>query len=564
MKEWLEETHSQWFELLRHFLLRFFDSDLITAPEHTATALIGAFSLCLPWFPLLVQPLHAKYAYFSGLATPEPYRQAVRADELWLITLMMSAIGLLTAVKWQSLFPGLRDYQALGSLPLHPRRIFGAKLAALLLVVTALLITINALPTVGFPAVSASSWQIQPSLAARIGVHAIATATAAYFVFFAMVACQGVLLNLLRPRAFGRVTGYTQGALVALMLLLLVLSFSIQPQTASMLAKPELARWLPPVWFLGLYQAMLGDPDPMMQSLAHQARVALSIAISLALASYLVSYHCHRELLVESGTGAAKDRRWPGTVFDCLIPEPRQQAVITFVTKTLAQSSQHRMILMAYGGFGLAIVLSGIIGIRGAMAPDQVSSACFVYTHTTLLIFLLIGLRHLYSIPVELKANWTFQLTERDGRREWLEAVDRFALFSGAVLMLAVPFPIEVKLLGWRALAESVLLAAFGLLCYEWVFASWEKLPFTCSYLPGKTPMWMLALRLLGILTVLQGINALFLVSLFRSTVYLIILFLLLVLAVRMRAARIRSLGELTLKYEEVPEPAVRGLNLRR
>ena len=76
--------------------------------------------------------------------------------------------------------------------------------------------------------------------------------------------------------------------------------------------------------------------------------------------------------------------------------------------------------------------------------------------------------------------------------------------------------------------------------------------------------MWMLALRLLGILTLLQGINALFLVSLFRSTAYLIILFLLLVLAVRMRAARIKSLGELTLKYEEVPEPAVRGLNLRR
>ena len=54
MREWLRETHGPGFELLRHFLLRFFDSDLVTAPGQTATALIGAFSIFLPWFPLIV------------------------------------------------------------------------------------------------------------------------------------------------------------------------------------------------------------------------------------------------------------------------------------------------------------------------------------------------------------------------------------------------------------------------------------------------------------------------------------------------------------------------------
>src|SRR5438552_268004 len=102
-------------QLLRHFLLSFFESDLITTPGQMTTALIGAFSMRLPWFPLFIQPLRAKYAHFSQIAIPGPYRHAVRADELWLITLMMSAIGLLTAVKWQSVFPGLRDYLALGT-----------------------------------------------------------------------------------------------------------------------------------------------------------------------------------------------------------------------------------------------------------------------------------------------------------------------------------------------------------------------------------------------------------------------------------------------------------------
>jgi hypothetical protein len=107
MKEWLRETHGPGFELLRHFLLRFFDSDLVTTSGQTGPALAGALSIFVPMFPLIEQPLRHKYAYLSHLAVPGPYRLAVRADELWLITLMMSAIGLLTAIKWQALFPGL-------------------------------------------------------------------------------------------------------------------------------------------------------------------------------------------------------------------------------------------------------------------------------------------------------------------------------------------------------------------------------------------------------------------------------------------------------------------------
>src|ERR1017187_4914125 len=130
MRKWLSETHGPCFELLRHFLLRFFDSDLGTASGQTTPALIGAISIFLPMFPLITGPLQHKYAYFSHLPVPEPYRLAVRADELWLITLMMSAIGLLTAVKWQALFPGLTVYRVLGSLPLRARKVFWAKLLA--------------------------------------------------------------------------------------------------------------------------------------------------------------------------------------------------------------------------------------------------------------------------------------------------------------------------------------------------------------------------------------------------------------------------------------------------
>jgi hypothetical protein len=562
MREWLRETHGPGFELLRHFLLRFFDSDLVTSSGQTTTALIGALSMFLPWFPLIVTPLKHKYSYFSQLAFPGPYRQALRADELWLITLMMSAIGLLTAVKWQSLFPGLGDYRALGSLPLRAWQMFGAKLLALLVVVTAAVVTLNLVPGLMFPSVSMGHWAFHSSPGVPLMAHAAACVAGGYFFFFGTVALQGVLLNLLRPRQFARVTGILQGVLAATMLILIVLSFSIQAQITNTVVRPEFARWLPPVWFLGLCQSLSGDPDPAMQALAHRALTALEMAVALVLLTYLISYRRHRALLVEGVAAPGKNRRWHGVVFDWMIPDPRRQAVMVFLTKTLSGSGPHRMILMGYGGFGLAVFLSGLIGMRGVMEPARVAVADFVYAHVILMVFLLIGVRHLFSIPVELKANWAFQITEGEGRREWLRAVDRFVLVSGAAVMVVLPFPLEVRLLGWRAVAEVVLFTAFGLLCYEWVFATWEKLPFTCSHLPGKTPAWILSLDLLGLLVLVPMVNWLLLECLYSPAAFTVVLTVLLAAWARLHSARRDGWGELRLRYEEEPDPAIHGLNL--
>ena len=562
MKEWLRETHGAGFELLRHFLLRFFDSELVTTSGQTAPALIGAISMFLPWFPMITEPLKQKYAYFSHLPAPGPYRLAVRADELWLITLMMSGIGLLTAIKWQALFPGLRDYQALGSLPLRARQIFAAKLLVLLVVATAAVVTLNLPPGLVFPVVSAGRWAFLPGLGARLVAHGAACAAACYFYFFGMIALQGVLLNLLRPRQFARVTGVLQGLLVAVMLVAIVLSFSIQPQVTATVVRPELARWLPPVWFLGLCQTISGDPDPAMQALAHRAVMALGIAVALTLLTYSISYRRHRALLVEGVSAAGKNRRWRGTVFDWTIPDPRRQAVIVFLAKTLAGSSQHRTILMGYGGFGVAIFLSGLIGMREIVGPARVVAADFVYAHTILLVFLLIGVRHLFSIPVELKANWAFQITEGEGRQEWLRAVDRFVLYPGALAMLILPFPLEVYLFGWRAVGESLLFAIFAVVCYELVFSSWEKLPFTCSHLPGKTPAWFLSLYLLGLLVALPTVNWLLLECLYHPAAFVVVLTILLAAWTSLHATRRDGWRELRLLYEEAPEPAIHGLNL--
>lgn len=563
MKEWLKETHGTQFELLRHFLLRFFDSDLVTVPGQAMPAVIGAISVFLPWFPIMITPLKHKYAYVSSLHSPDAYLRAVRADELWLVTLMMSTIGLLTAIKWQSVFPSLRDYRALAGLPLRSYQIFQAKFTALLIAATTAILVLNLFPTLLFPMVSGGRWAFNPSLGARAMVHATACVAGCYFFFFALVALQGLLLAVLSRRVFEKVAGALQVALVPAMLVLVVLSFSIQPKVAAAVLQPRLAAWLPPVWFLGLYQHLLGDPDPGMHALANRAMLALLIAILLSVLTYTVSYQRHRATLVEGVAASARKARYDLHLLEWLFPNPRQLAVVAFTLKTLAGSTQHRMILTAYGGFGLAVLLSGMVGLRAVVGEAKLYAAIFIYAHVVMLVFLLVGLRHLFSMPTELRANWIFQLAEAGSRREWLDAIDRLVLMVGAG-MLVIPFPLEYKLLGPRSIAEVTLFAAVSFVCYEAVFRSWEKLPFTCSHLPGKTPMWILALRLYAFLWLLPLPNLILLGCVYNPIPFFIVFAGLIALGVHLRITRREYRSQIRLVYEEAPEPIVHALSLLR
>ena len=83
---------------------------------------------------------------------------------------------------------------------------------------------------------------------------------AAWFFFFALVALQGVLLNTTSPRVFPGVSLFVQGSLLTVLVCALPLVLSIPSLFRYMGQRPGFALWLPPVWFLGLDQAMLGEP----------------------------------------------------------------------------------------------------------------------------------------------------------------------------------------------------------------------------------------------------------------------------------------------------------------
>ncbi|MBC7926561.1 MAG: hypothetical protein H7039_12975, partial [Bryobacteraceae bacterium] len=271
MKAWLEETQGPGFELFRHFLRRFFASESVTTTGNTATVLAGLLPMVAQLFFLMILPLRRKYQMLSASPSPDVFRNAVLADELWLITLMAGAVGLLTAIRWRSLLPELQDIRALAALPVTPLQIFIAKAQALLLVAAGGLIILNTLPTVLLPALSSGAYALPRPLLERVFAHALASAVAGATTFATLLALHGVLAQCLPPRLFSRVEGLVQAALVALMLATIVLSFSASLDVMTRALREGWATWLPPFWFVGVYQQIAGIADTHTMQMASKA-----------------------------------------------------------------------------------------------------------------------------------------------------------------------------------------------------------------------------------------------------------------------------------------------------
>jgi hypothetical protein len=91
------------------------------------------------------------------------------------------------------------------------------------------------------------------------------------------------------------------------------------------------------------------------------------------------------------------------------------------------------------------------------------------------------------SVPLELRSNWVFRMTEDvSGRAEVAAASVRVVLALGVGVPLALSGPVQWWVLGRSAAGLIALEALIGWLIVEWVMSNWWRIPFTCSYIPGK------------------------------------------------------------------------------
>src|ERR1019366_5462555 len=94
--------------------------------------------------------------------------------------------------------------------------------------------------------------------------------------------------------------------------------------------------------------------------------------------------------------------------------------------------------------------------------------------------FLLSGMRVIFTIPVELRANWVFQFAEDESRAQFLQGAKK-AMIVPVSMILAALFPIFSALWGWRpAFMNLIFSMVMSLILLELLFLNFRKIPFTC------------------------------------------------------------------------------------
>jgi predicted permease len=551
LKNRFAETHGVQFELVRHFLARFFDTGISAGSSDWMKVAAGVLAMLVSFAILGVRTYVRRYTDVMYFGTPDIYREMVRADLVSFIALAMLATALLALLEWQALFPSVGDYLAMAGLPVGARQIFAAKFTALVLLFTVYVLAATVAPALLFAGISGCKWQWNPSGIVNAWADFAALAGACVFVFFSLIALHGLLLNLLPGRIFARVSLAVQATL-----------FIVSLAGLSLMGKqPGGAEWWPPVWFLGLWESIAaGRPGA-----GRNALLAIAIPPVVAVAAYLVSYHRYRRLLLEAPAPRGARRTRAGAwLLERWIRDPREEAAFAFLWKTLARSRVHRLILLAYAGLALGWIADGALDTPAPTLRDEGMYGLFaVLVPLGLAMLITLGLRYVFLLPVALEANWVFRIAAHDGRTAWLRAVERFVIWLGIVPVFLASLPAGIAIFGApRAAAASVISLLAALIWFEALFRGWQKLPFTCSYLPGKRPVLFTVARYAIALPLLAPAGELILFGSRDLSAFMALITLLTAVWLRMRARRRNFWSGCDLRFEEQEDAAVMTLGL--
>lgn len=490
-------TKLQFRVLYRQFLFRLMDVELLSGSARgDASELFGQLGALLIFGSVLLS--------LGAVTVGQRIRDQALADPVWsaerfLVSLTMLVVGVFALLSWDSTFPDRRDVLVLAPLPVRVRTLFAAKIAAAASALGLTVAVFNSLAGFAWPTMMAP-----PSLGFAGTMRFVAAfwatlLAAGTFIYCAVLGVQAVLA-LLPRRWYLRVSSVLQIAMFTLFLGVFCFQPSLTGVTA--LGAPENQRtltWLPSYWFMGLLSELSGvfpaEGHAVMAPLARRAVANLSIAIFVAGGAFLLSYLRTLRKIVEEPDSV------PGSGGGIWLPRfgnsPRT-ALAQFVIRTLLRSRQHRSILGFYLGGGFALVAVYLEGARQAMhltGTDIVHrvNVPMLVSSVLMLCASWLGVRTVFSLPLDLRANWLFRVMPVPG------GADRLSAVRGALLALSI-LPVwaaSAAFLLWFwpwtiAMEHLLVLGLLGIVLVDISLKDFRKIPFTCSYLPGKSKVHML------------------------------------------------------------------------
>ncbi len=483
--------------LVRHFFGRFFDNEIVSQSGDMRTNVVQAFGLVATpgiFVPFYMIPQRARFDH------PFAYHWVLLSDYYFFIMFSMVVMGFVMVFEWDALFPDRKDYLILTPLPLGGGSIFAGKTIALVLFLGLFALDANLFCTLLAPLVTGGEGTPARIIWKLIGVHAVSVVGAGAFVALSIASVQGVLINLLTGRGFRRVSPWVQMGLMSGLIVVLFLTplacASIRPLVES---HSPLLRWFPPFWFLGLYLDMLpGQPaGPAFHELAELARRGLAISAVAFAVTYLAGYRRHARRVMQSVEGAEGGpgrlrRIFEEAVNRWLLPHPLERATFHFISNTILRNAKQRLFLATYGGIAVALALPGVLRIGTGNGAPLVSfqAAGLLSVPLTLSFFAVSGLRAAFNFPAELRANWIFQVCESEDSMPHMRASRKWMVLMGVAPLFILMAPFEIYFRGvWLGVIHLSFALALSLVLLNLLLIWFRKIPFTCSYFPGKTSM---------------------------------------------------------------------------
>jgi predicted permease len=245
---------------------------------------------------------------------------------------------------------------------------------------------------------------------------------------------------------------------------------------------------------------------------------------------------------------------------------------VLFTARTIARSRHHRLLLAAYCGIGLAVALAYARDLLYGPSSYEIlwrnlhwnqPNAPLLAGSFILLFFAVIATRAVFSLPIALPANWIFRLTAVQQPAAYCAAV-RKSLLTLCALPVWLAWA-AVCLTIWPArpsLQHLAILGVCAVLMTDFALYRFRKVPFACSYLPGKANLHVrLAIGAIAFIFVTnQGVELEYF-ALHNLAAFLIV-FLVLV-AVACWAYRRRASNPVSeLQFEELPPEDIESLNL--
>jgi hypothetical protein len=524
----------------RLFLRRLVDNDVISphADRHESLAVLCALVVTLAVFVTFFLSTDYLSAFIQ---LPGPTALSALSDRFLLISASIAVSALATLMVWDALAVEPRDAAILGPLPIPPRTITRAKLAAALVFGAVFAVAMNAVPSVLYPVFLTMNLRGMSGrgILQLIAGHATSMITAGLFGFFAVLTTRGLLRLTFGERRFRRLSSVVQSALVVCAVTALLLAPTVQKAAVRDWVGGVIpARWpaRPVLWSLGLNETVAGhivadapvalprryvllprqrrqDDDsraayrilaPQFVALAQRAWLSVTMMACLAIATFLWN---NRRLPEQSSSGRARSRiaasvrRLAEWLTD---GNSETRAGFFFTWQTLTRSAAHGTIVAIAVAAGLthlliALAASGVHKVELSSAPLGLLAI-----DSMTLASLLVGFRYAVTVPPEWASHWTIRMAWLGDERAFLAGVKRAAIVTLVTVPLLVLLPLHVALLGLSvAVMHAIAGFAIGVAMLDVLFLGYRRIPFACSYVPIENPklLWPTGLTTIFLVT---------------------------------------------------------------